>query len=369
MSAPAILELVGSLAEFGHAMPEEARGALASGLALGGRPEARAAAILFLLDSSPAVRRAAAGALAHAASSLSPVDLRLIAMRNWRPENERAEVDTIIRNVRSAGIGCARCEASRAEKILATAIDGATTQGFLLESPAGRKKRISSILTKSGIADAWTGEPESPRRIEAAMAAAGINLPTLAVSRSYLNRMVSHHLALTTDQGKAPPLGLLQVAEMMGGAEWQPARMDFRVVLAGLIVELPKPMRDAATVAAILRKSGEFSELEPLKQSWFEDDRQIAHTVASGHGRHRTKLVTYLLQSVLARRRDKWADLFLRTAQWMREAPPEPRLCWGELTLVAEALADGRDLSEIGLMRDIAERTIIVQASDGHMGR
>lgn len=290
-------------------------------------------------------------------------------MRNWRPENERAEVDTIIRNVRSAGIGCARCEASRAEKILATAIDGATTQGFLLASPAGRKKRISSILTKSGIADAWTGEPESPRRIEAAMAAAGINLPTLAVSRSYLNRMVSHHLALTTDQGKAPPLGLLQVAEMMGGAEWQPARMDFRVVLAGLIVELPKPMRDAATVAAILRKSGEFSELEPLKQSWFEDDRQIAHTVASGHGRHRTKLVTYLLQSVLARRRDKWADLFLRTAQWMREAPPEPRLCWGELTLVAEALADGRDLSEIGLMRDIAERTIIVQASDGHMGR
>jgi hypothetical protein len=86
-------------------------------------------------------------------------------------------------------------------------------------------------------------------------------------------------------------------------------------------------------------------------------------------GANRVSVATYLLQSVLARRRDKWADLFLRTALWMREAPPEAHLCWRELTLVAEALADGRDLTEIGLMRDIAERTIIVRASDGHMGR
>lgn len=153
--------LVGSLAEFGHSMPEEARASLASGLALGGRPEAREAAVLFMLDSSPAVRRAAVGALAQASSSLSPVDLRrLIAMRNWRPEGERAEADTIIRNARAAGIACAQWEAGSTEAILGTGIDGAATQGFLLVSPAGRKKRISSILTKDGIADAWSGEPE-----------------------------------------------------------------------------------------------------------------------------------------------------------------------------------------------------------------
>jgi hypothetical protein len=53
----------------------------------------------------------------------------------------------------------------------------------------------------------------------------------------------------------------------------------------------------------------------------------------------------------------------------MREAPPETQPCWRELTLVAKALADGRDLTEIGLMRDIAERTIVVLASERHMGR
>jgi hypothetical protein len=44
----------------------------------------------------------------------------------------------------------------------------------------------------------------------------------------------------------------------------------------------------------------------------------------------------------------------------MREAPVEAELCWRELALVAKALVDGRDVAEIGLMRDIALRTIAV---------
>jgi hypothetical protein len=52
----------------------------------------------------------------------------------------------------------------------------------------------------------------------------------------------------------------------------------------------------------------------------------------------------------------------VRTALWMRQAPPEANLGWRELTLVAEAVADGRDLTEIGLMYDIAKRTIVVLA-------
>ena len=44
----------------------------------------------------------------------------------------------------------------------------------------------------------------------------------------------------------------------------------------------------------------------------------------------------------------------------MREAPPEFDLCWRELAIVAKALADGRDMTKIGLMHDIAQRTIAV---------
>ena len=51
----------------------------------------------------------------------------------------------------------------------------------------------------------------------------------------------------------------------------------------------------------------------------------------------------------------------------MREAPPEANLCWRELAIVAKALADGRDMTEIGLMRDIALRTIAVLRDAGRI--
>jgi hypothetical protein len=360
--------VVGSVIESSHAMPVETRSSLAGAMALAGMPEARAAAVLFLLDPDSAVRRAVAGALDQVAASLTPTDVRrLIAMRNWRPEDERAEVDAVIRKARAAGIDCAQWPAGSIEAVVASAIDGSTTQGFLLESPAGRKKRISSVLTKGGIADAWSGEPESIRRIEANLAGARTNAPMLGVSRPYFDRAVAHHLALSTEKREAAPLGLLQVAETIGGADWQPARIAFGEALAGLIADVPKTMCEPAALASVLRKSDELADLDTVALSWFEDDPQVAQAVDGARGRDHAKLDSYLLQSVLARHRDRWAETVLRTALWMREAPPEADLCWRELALVAKALADGRDMTEIGLMRDIALRTIAVLRSAGRM--
>ena len=226
------------------------------------------------------------------------------------------------------------------------------------------KKRISSILTKGGVADAWSGEPESPRRIEAALVDSGMDAPMLAVSRSYLDRVLSHQLALSVERGAAAPLGLLQVAETLGGVDWQPARMDFDETLARLITEIPEAMRGGTAVETVLRKSGELADLKVVAQSWFEDGPDIAQAIAGARAPNRAKVATYLLQSVIARHRDKWADLLLRTALWMREAPLELDLCWRELAIVAKALADGRDMAEIGLMRDIAQRTLAVLAND-----
>jgi hypothetical protein len=130
--------------------------------------------------------------------------------------------------------------------------------------------------------------------------------------------------------------------------------------LAGLIAEVPSAMREPAALASVLRKSGDLADLEAVAQSWFEDDPQVARAVERAGGRGRAKLAQYLLQSVIARHRDRWAEVVLRTALWMREAPPEADLCWRELAIAAKALADGRDVTEIGLMRDIALRTIAV---------
>jgi hypothetical protein len=358
---------VGTLAESGHALPAEARGALAGALALAGKPEARGAALLFLLDPDSAVRRAVAGALAQVAAALTPTEVRrLIAIRNWRPEDERAEIDVVIRKARTAGIDCAPWPAGRLEEIFATSIDGSAAQGFLLISRAGRQKRLSSLLVKDGIADAWSGEPESRRRIEMSLASPEMEAPMLAVSRSYLDRIVAHQLALCIEKRQAPPFGLLQVAETIGGADWQPARMAFAETLAGLMAEIPKAMREPAALASILRKSNGLADLRDIAKSWFEDDPQVTAALGSARG-DRAKLATYLLQSVMARRRERWAEIVLRTALWMREASGAADLCWRELVIVAKALADGRDLTEIGLMQGIALRTITVRRDAARM--
>jgi hypothetical protein len=351
----------GALFETGHAMPGQARGALAAALAEAGTPGLRSLAVLFLLDADSAARHAVSQALARVAASLSPIDVRrLIAMRNWRPENERAEVDAVIRAARAAGIDCAQWEAASVETILASAIDGVAAQGFLIISPVGRKKRISSVLTKNGISDAWSGEPESRRQIEASLAGAGMDAPMISVSRSYLDRVVAHHLALSTEQGGAPPFGLLQVAETIGGADWRPARTAFADLLAELMAEVPKPMCEPGAVASLLRNSDKLAGLEGIADCWCEDDPEISRMVKQSRGRNRGQIAAYLLQSVVARRRERWAEIFLRTAAWMREAPEGDDLCWRELALVAKALADGRDMTEIGLMHDVARRTIEV---------
>jgi hypothetical protein len=126
-------------------------------------------------------------------------------------------------------------------------------------------------------------------------------------------------------------------------------------------------MCEPAALASVLRKSGELADLGAVALSWFEDDPQVAQAVDGARGSDHAKLASYLLQSVLARHRDRWAETVLRTALWMHEAPAEADLCWRELALVAKALADGRDMAEIGLMRDIAMRTIAVLRSARRM--
>jgi hypothetical protein len=283
---------------------------------------------------------------------------RLIAMRNWRPESERAGVDAIVRKARAAGVDCAQWDKGGVASIDASAIDGSATQIFLLVSPSGRKMRLSSLMTKGGIADAWSHEPESRRAIEQQIAEARRDIPTLAVSRSYLDRIVAHQLALGLQDGGVPPVGLLQIAETLGGADWQPSLMPFEKTLAELIAEVPKKMRQPAAVTSILRRSDELVDLEAIAPSWFEDSPEVAQAIEQARGAYGKKLATYLLQTVFARHRQKWTDMILRTALWMHEASPAGDLCWPDLAIIAQALSEGRDMTEIGLMHDIAMRTV-----------
>jgi hypothetical protein len=355
--------VVSMLAETGHAMPAQARASMATMQAQSTNAVAREAAVLLLLDPEPAVRQTAAAELQAGVRKLSPDSLRrLIAMRNWRPETERHIVDEIGRAARAKGIDCAPWQNGSAEAILASGLDGSGAQGFLIVSPAGRGKRLSSVLLKNGVRDAWTAPPESQRQTRAALAYAAFETSMIPVSRDYFDRAVRHHLQLGLALEALPPAGLLQVAEAVGGAHWQPELLDWRKVLAAVLAELPAAMLKPHAVREVLRTSAAWAQFGSIAESWFEDDQEVAQLVGRPRGRQQVKMREYVLQSVLVRRREKWAEHFLWTALWLREAPDEKALPWRNFVILAQALADGRDLSEVSLMRDIAARTVTVLA-------
>jgi hypothetical protein len=349
------------LAETGHGLPPQARSLMVVEQICSASAVMRDAATLQMLDPDPEVRRATAAALQARIASLSPDSLRrLIMMRNWHPEAERPLVDAVIRSARAKGIGCATPQEGITETILASGIDGSGAQGFFIVSPAGRRKRLSSVLLKNGVRDAWTGPPERRRDIETALAQAVAETSMMPVSRGYFDCAVRHHLSLGLAAGAWPPVGLLQVAETVGGAPWQPERLDWREALAVLLAELPAAMLAPDTVRATLEASDEWADSDAIADSWFEDDQDVARRVAGAHGCQRAKAVQYLLQSVLEQRRERWAEHFLLTALWLKEAPDNAALPWREFAVLARALANGYDLSDIALMREIADRTVSV---------
>ncbi|MGY3449889.1 hypothetical protein [Bradyrhizobium sp. USDA 4353] len=361
-------EMVSSFANGAHLLPDEAKAALVTHLARHEQPDARAAAVLFLQNGSPTVRKEAAAVLAERAATLSPVDLRrVIAMRNWRPERERKAVDAIIQKARAAGVDCAAWDKGAVDELKSSPIDGSGAQLLIAISPVDRKtKRMSTIFTGDGLSEAMTSAPQPVPTLKKLLAELATRGPLLDVSRAFIDRMIAHHLALTVKAGEVPSAGLLEVAETIGGAEWQPERIDCRAALDALMAELPDDLRDPDDVAQALSDSGEISELDEIEGSWFLDDPELEQKVKSASQRAREKLPAKLLQDngAIGAQRKRWAELFVLTALWMREGPPGEWLSWADLAVVARAVLDGHDLSEIGLMRNIADRTVAALARE-----
>ena len=352
-------QLAGALAEAGHAIPAEARILMAIEQIRSTNAALREAAILYLLDGEPTLRRAVASELQARAASLSPESLRrLIGMRNWCPEKERPAVDAIIRAVRAKGIDCAAWPQGGAETIHASGIDGSGAQGFLIVSPAGHKVQISSILLKNGIRDAWSAPPASKREVQSTLALAARETSMRPVSRKYFDRILRHHLQVGLAAGTLPPAGLLQVAETIGHAEWQPELLDWRSALAAMFAELPAAMLTPQAVSALLYTSADWADVDEIAESWFEDDEHVARVVADIGGRQGARSVDRVLAEILAPRREKWAAYFLGTALWLREAPEDSP--WRGFVILAQALASGRDLADISVMQIIAARTVAV---------
>jgi hypothetical protein len=352
-----VFAVIESLAKVTHAMPAATRVLFAEQMLVGADPVTREAAALLPLDPDADVRRTVAATLVANAGALTPTALRrLIALRNWIPEAEQPTIDDAIRAARTSGVACAGWKQATAMDIRASGIDGSGATGFSMLSPARGKHCFSSILFRFGVGiiDAWSTEPLAKGRLRGMLREAG-EMMLRPVPRRYLDLVAQHYLAVGRERPAVPPLGLLQVAETIGAAEWRPARLDWEAMLGALLAELPAALREPARVERTIRDSVDWAAEDVVSNSWFEDDQEVADLVAKLPSS--VKAVDYVLTTVVERRKLKWAERFLWMALWAKESGHGGR--WRNYALLAHELVRGRAVDSIPLMRMIASNTLV----------
>ena len=320
----------------------------------------REAAALAVLNPNPAVRREAALALLQHCQDVTPTVLRrLIVIRNWLPEDERHLIDQVIRTARLAGVECATWMPGGTNgEIQASVIDGVGAQATMIVTHAGRKHRLSGVLFKQGlgVADAWTLEPESKRHIGRKLKEMTDSEACLMpVSRTYLDLAVGHHLRAGLERRTPPPARLLQVAETIGASQWRPASAGWQEMLRELIAEMPQELLSSTSVRAILASSAQWAMEGGWADSWIEEDQEVADLLDSVSGRPRRAVCDALLTGIIEKRRAIWAERFVLTALWMKEAISATHLPWERFAIVAQKLLEDVPLRNISLMKEIAE--------------
>lgn len=357
-------EIADALIKGSRSAPAAARGLLAEHLLRHPQTALREAAALLALDRDAEVRRACAVAFLANADAITPAALRrLIVTRHWLPEEERHLIDQVVKAARVKGIEIAPAPAAGRADLRCSGIDGSGAQGFMILAPQRDAYRLVSVLGRYGVGiqDAWCGESgtkgELLSGLELSVAEIGMSMGR-PVKRDYLDRVVGHHLAVGLQHGKPPPVGLLQVAEAVGAAEWRPQRLDWRDVVESLLREAPSSWREPARVAEAMQMIG-WGNPDNLLDGWFEDDPEAAEIVdRMPEDIGDQESVDLVMRDLLEPRREKWAEHFSWIALWLHERTPNRDPAWVRFALLARELDRGQRMADLPLMREICINTI-----------
>jgi hypothetical protein len=340
-----------------------------------------AAIMLMVMAKNPAIREIASFMLLHpdpkirihvpslfddqiAPIMIDPVALRrMIGLRNWLPEEERPELDRIIKTARLGRVACAPMPHVDAVEVHASVFDGS---GMQVVWAVGRSKRlyhIANVLVHEGqgIREARGEKNLTKEDIKASkrnIAKGGIIEP---VEPAYLEKLVSHFIWLGQQQKSAPPSGLLQMAEITG-AYWQPQPLAFDEELA-LLENTSKPLISNMDYRdKVLEQSRGWPE-KAFGSSWFEDDSRVDDIMKKirfpfGSLQMIAHARDAILEEILSVKRIEWSERLLWMALWAKSCRGQNGLPWQPFCVLARELRDGGPLSRIPLMVAVAERSV-----------
>jgi hypothetical protein len=353
--------LQAELSEQAAAYPDGYRAAMATMMLASSDATIREASVGWLLDAGPQTRRTAAERLGQAAGHgriSSTMLRRLILIRNWLVEEERALVDTGIRIARQAGIEIAPAPAAEISEVIATAIDGAGSQSFFVVVRDGRKHAVCALLLKRdhGVADAWVNRGLTRRAATQFLGEVAEQTDCFHSTGDHLRLALADGLATSRDRGQPPPFGLVDVVERSGLATIQPEAMPAAALIERLLAALSPDEIGPAAVDDALAASAEWEDDRPSTGSWFEADGAV-EALLSGRRLTPRQRIELVIEEYLPGRRARWAAILAWSALTLRQDPAEAD-SWPGIALVARELLAGRPLARIPVIETIARNTV-----------
>lgn len=366
LGAENVFERFALIADQFRLAPEEMQLQLAVELAVHKSPVLREVAGLMSFHPLAGVRDQFPSILASiGADKIAPETLRrLILSRNWHSDIVRADIDRAIADARRAGVQCAKVRETEITEIFASPVDGAAAQGFWIIGRKGGQHVVASVLVKcsEGIIDAWVTPYLSTTEMKKMIRAFKEDGGAQPVARWLLERMVGHGLGIGLSRNKALPVGLLEVAEIMGFSNWKPELIDPEKLLVSLRQELAP--RIPAVVGKVLDESESWPMSLPFASSWFEDDRDVDDllsrllTVKRLTAAVCTRVVDAVVNDILQPRRAQWVERLALTTLWLTATTGRPQLAPGKMLLVAEKVATTESFGSVGLMRGVAQVSV-----------
>ena len=338
------------LAETALILPEEMRAQMVAGAFAQGVPELREAGLGWLLDDAAPVRRMLMQALGGALGEggVSGVMLRrMIAVRNWLPEEDRPHLDRVIKTARQKKVACESWPKAKVLETYVSGFDGAGAQSVILVTSEGRKRCFAGLRIQA--------RHRHPRRRGSAPAHADGSQhdaePTLAsqmhltpAGLDYVAAATRHFLGVNAQSGITPRVQPARLRRNRRAVRTQSRASDGgRTRVASLRARHRAGAGGAGAVAAALADSAAWSVQQPIADSWFEDGDEIAALLAPRMSKAKRKAA--LLAMPLQKRRRWWAELIAWTAYSIKCDPSGSG--WEEFALVARELLGGARLERV----------------------
>jgi hypothetical protein len=349
------------------AAPEEIQAGLANHIATMDGAFFERCGLFMLLSGSELVQEATIAGLFKRldASALNAETLALLPMiRGWFSKGPtQTALDELFKKARRQAIlGQSHHDSVTIQEAIASITDGVGAQNIAVKLKRGSTTLLAMLLLKTGygIKDAFLVPPENNsdanRIIKQLRAETGAD----DISVDTLRALLEGALADGLEHGHLPAPGFLDVIESSNLFDLRPQELDLQTLLNLADPDRKIQNASAQALGRWINDDIALDNLEPLTDSWFEDNETTREIVATTRT---ARSIEAKIWKFLDTRRDVWARRFLQTAVMLQESGRLRE--WQTMTSSAHGLMNGRALKRVPLMEDIMYTTI--EAADAKM--